>query len=103
MSNFTSYETTAETVFGEPETITVGELAVGDFVISIPAQGRHRGVNVRSGLKQITERPVGWYTQTRPRGPKFPIPSRVLAFLSSDTKLDVANSYQVIVRRPVTN
>jgi hypothetical protein len=95
------YSTTAEIEFGDPETIEVGQLQVGDYVVSIPAQGRTRGTNVRSAVKQITERPTGWYTQSRPRGPKFPIPSRVLAFLSTEDRFDVACSYQVIVRRPI--
>lgn len=95
------YSTTAEIEFGDPETITVGELAEGDFVISVPAQGRYRGYNIRSAVKQITDRPQGWYEQTRPRGPKFPIPSRVLSFVSAADKIDVANSFQVRVRRPV--
>lgn len=97
------YSTTAEIEFGDPETVKVSDLEVGDFVVSIPAQGQYRGYDVRSAVKAITDRPQGWYTQTRSRGPKFPIPSRVLTFVSVDLKVDVAGSFDVRVRRPITH
>ena len=86
--------------FGPEQTITVGQLVPGDWVVSFPAQLRIRGMVVGSGVKTI-DPGYGWYTQSRPRGPKMPVPSRRVSFLTGSTALHVPSECKIIVRRQV--
>lgn len=90
--------------FGPAETITVADLAAGDFVVSIPAQAGTRGARVNSGVADITPPRAGrWYTRSRPRGPRQPVASRRIRFLDSGlASLDVPCTHQVVARRRAT-
>jgi hypothetical protein len=92
----------AEITFSEPVTITVADLRVGDFVVLIPEYKRIRAVSFNSAVKTISEsRYGGWYTQSRPRGPKISVLSRSFSTVAG---APVAWHYPVdtpvIVRRP---
>lgn len=89
-------------VFGDPETIAVSELRVGDFVVLFPEQGRIAGKNIASLVEQIEERYDSWVSQYRPRGPKMPLASRAVSFVARDNRgLDVPADCKIVVRRPI--
>jgi hypothetical protein len=87
--------------FGPPETITVRDLAVGDFVISFPATSSTRATRVNSSIREIAAPQVGRWVQRayRQRG-GTPIKSRRMAFHDRElSALDVPADHSVIVRR----
>jgi len=87
--------------YGDPETILVSELRVGDFVVEFPAQGRIRGAAKSSGAAAIEERFGDWVVQNRKRGPKFPVASRRISFIGRDRiPLNVPPDCEIVVRRP---
>ena len=87
--------------FGAPEVITVAELAVSDFVITIPAQAGTRGARANSGIREISpERYDRWSRRSRPRGPRIGVASRRIVFHDPDLAvLDVPSTHTVTVRR----
>jgi hypothetical protein len=85
--------------FGPPETITVADLAEGDFVVHIPAQAGTRGARVNSGVAAITPPRTGRWRAGPPRR-KVPVPSRAISFHDRDLAgLDVPATHTVMVRR----
>ena len=89
-------------MFTDPQTITVADLVVGDFVVSYPRQANVPARDVRSTVETISEHWDRWAHQAAPRRPKFPIPSRVATFVSRDVRaLDLPTDCVVVVRRPV--
>jgi hypothetical protein len=87
--------------FGAPEVITVAELAVSDFVITIPAQAGTRGARANSGIRSISaEHYDRWTRRSRPRGPRIGVASRTIVFHDPDLAvLDVPSTHTVTVRR----
>jgi hypothetical protein len=87
--------------FGPAETITVGLLAAGDFVVAIPAQAGTRGTRANSGVREISAPNWDrWTSRSRPRGPRMPVASRRITFLDRALPaLEVPCTYEVIVRR----
>jgi hypothetical protein len=87
--------------FGDLETIKVGDLRAGDWVERFPQQRRIRGCLVQSGVRHI-DASHRWYEQSRPRGPKMPLPASRITFLRPDAPvLDVPRDCDLIVRRPL--
>jgi hypothetical protein len=86
-------------VYGDPESVSWGEIKPGDYVLDVPAQQRYRAATVNSGVTaaEITH---DWYVQTRKRGPKFPLRGARLTFISGD-KLNLPCDFHVNVRRPL--
>ena len=81
--------------FGDPEVITVAELQVSDFVLTIPAQRGTRGASASSAIREIS--PEHWDRWTLG---KMPVASRLIKF--HDPKLaalDVPSTHTVTVRR----
>lgn len=91
-----------EVTFGDPETVTIGELMPGDFVIEVPAQGGLRGTTVNSGVKSIVES-FDYTTNWRRGGRRFTVASRRLTFLSSPAGWCISwpSSFTVTVRRRI--
>lgn len=88
-----------EDPFGPPETITVADLAEGDFVVHVPAQSGTRGARVNSGVAAITPPRTGRWRAGPPRR-KVPVPSRAISFHDRDlAALDVPCTHTVMVRR----
>jgi len=88
--------------FTDPQTIKVADLAVGDFVVSYPAQANVPARSISSTVETLAESWNRWAVQSAPRRPKFPVPSRVATFVSRDVQpLDLPTDCDVIVRRPV--
>lgn len=84
--------------FGAPETITVADLAVGDFVISLPPHNNVRGARVNSGVREISAVHYDRWKQSGRGGRR--LPSRRFTFHDRDlTALDVPTDHPVIVRR----
>jgi hypothetical protein len=85
--------------FGPAETITVGDLAEGDFVVSMPAQYRVRGYRINSGVREIG--PAGYHGwKYGPPRRKTAVRSRRVTFLDRELgALDVPVYHEVIVRR----
>lgn len=92
-------------VFGDPETITVADLQVGDFVVRILPHLNVRGLEVNSGIESITAAGhFGWEVHHgKGRGHfRQGVTSRVIHFLDrSIAAPDVPVTHEVIVRRPV--
>jgi hypothetical protein len=87
--------------FGDRETVTVGDLRQGDWVDHLPAQRRYRAATVQSGIKHI-DASYRWYEQSRPRGPKMPIPASKITFLNG-TSLDIPRSWSIVRRQRTSN
>jgi hypothetical protein len=85
--------------FGAPETITVADLAAGDFVIALPAHNNVRGARVNSGVREITEAAYGRWRQ-RGRGGRMLLSRRFTFHDRDQAPLDVPCDHPVIVRRP---
>lgn len=84
--------------FGAPETITVADLAAGDFVISLPPHNGVRGARVNSGVREITDARYGRWKQSGRGGRQ--LLSRRFTFHDRDqAALDVPADHPVIVRR----
>jgi hypothetical protein len=86
--------------FGDAETIKVSDLAVGDYLVKFPAQRGIRACEVGSGVATLAPS-YRWIEQGRPRGPRFPIPATKITFIMAELVLDVPNSCDIIVRRPL--
>jgi hypothetical protein len=86
--------------FGPAETITAGELAQGDFVISLPAHAGIRGFRANSAVAEISAPAFGkWRTRKAGRW-ALPIQSRQISFLDrSLAAINVPLDHPVIVRR----
>jgi hypothetical protein len=88
--------------FGDVETITIGELAIDDFVVSVPPQRGVRGVRVNSGLRDKREDYGTWTVSSGYRRPQMPVRSWVLMFKDPHmVGLNYPDDFTVQVRRPV--
>lgn len=86
--------------FGDAETITIGDLDLGDFVVEIPAQSGVRGARVDSGVRELRDDYNTW--RAGPARRRRPVRSRVITFLDRSTgALNVPTAFMVVVRRPV--
>jgi hypothetical protein len=91
--------------YGDLETITVGEIAVGDFVVEIPKQSNVRGIAPRSAVVRIEARYNSWTAPSapRPRAKRIPVESRRIVFVSysEDGRVfDYPTDFDAVVRRP---
>jgi hypothetical protein len=90
---------TPEIKFGDPIQATIGDLAVGDFLVTVPTQGQVRGCRVNSGIKALTEDYTTWYRKAG-RG-RIPMNAHVVEFLGSDLPaLIIPDHFTCTVRRP---
>lgn len=87
--------------FGPAETITVGDLAKGDFVVSVLAHAGVRGFRANSGIAEISAPEFGrWKTRQAGSRRGLPIRSRKVSFLDrSLSGINVPLDHPVIVRR----
>jgi hypothetical protein len=79
----------------DPQTITVADLKVGDFVIGFPAQNGCQAVPVNSAVRDITVSPD---RQARHGVRLIPIPSRCVKFQSARAGIDRPDHWTVTVR-----
>jgi hypothetical protein len=88
--------------FGPEETITVADLAAGDFVIALPAHAGVRGFRANSAVREISAPAFGrWKARKAGYGRRaLPVQSRQISFLDRDlASLNVPLDHPVIVRR----
>lgn len=89
-------------MFTDPQTITVADLHVGDFVVRYPAQANVPARTISSTVETLRDDHSSWAFQAAPRRPKMPIHSRVATFVSRDVRaLDLPADCFVVVRRVV--
>lgn len=90
-------------VFGDPETIKVADLAVGDFVVEFPRQAGIRGKVISSAVASLAETYDRWTAPNspRPRSKRHSVRSRKVTFADrSIVPIDVPISCEIVVRRP---
>jgi len=88
--------------FSDAQTIKVADLRIGDFVVSYPAQANVPARVIKSTVATLAARWDRWATQSAPRRPKLPVPSKFATFVTSGVSaLDLPDDCDVIVRRPV--
>lgn len=83
--------------FGEPETIEVSALAVGDFVVSFPTQRGIRGVRLDAIVERLDDWTGRWDERVGRRG-RLPVLSRRVATRLGT--IDVPADCSIVVRRP---
>jgi hypothetical protein len=90
----------SETEFGDPETVTIAELKVDDFVVEFPSQKGIRGAKVNSGIRDLRDDYGTW--RSGPPRRKMPIRSRILMFKGMQgTTMNIPADCIIVVRRPV--
>ena len=94
--------TTGTVTFGPAETITVGELRRGDFIVVMPTQRGVRGYRWNSAVAEITDPAFGRWRTGPPGKRKTPLKSRKFRLMSVDGIWDVPVDHTVTVRRPVS-
>lgn len=86
--------------FSPPETITVGELQPGDFVVEFPAQKRYRRVRVDSAVRTVEDDWETWSVNHRPGARRTPVESRRITFQHpTDVSLNFPLTWSVVARR----
>lgn len=85
--------------FGPAETVTVADLAEGDFLIEIPAQHGYRAAVVQAGVRTITEG-RGWTRSGGYRRRRDRIRSRKLTYQMGQGGHDLPVDWTVTVQRP---
>jgi hypothetical protein len=89
------------TEFGDPETITVADLAPGDFVVQVPTQRGMRGFRVNSAVREMRDDHGSWTASTGYRRPRQSMRSRVIMWLDRTTAaVNLPLAFHVEVRRP---
>lgn len=85
--------------FGPAETVTVADLAEGDFVIEIPAQHGYRAAAVQAGIAAISEG-AGWTRSGGYRRRRTRVRSRKLTYRMGQGSHDLPADWAVTVSRP---
>lgn len=88
--------------YGDPETIPVSALAVGDFVVEYRAQQGIRGKRISSAVVAVETNWDRWTLSTGYRRKRLPVESRKIRFASREiTGIDVPADHEIVVRRPI--
>lgn len=90
----------AAVVFGEAETIPVGDLAVGDFLVEVHAQSGYRATVINAGVAEIVDTFDRWTRSTGYRRPRVNMRSRQVRLRMGTPGYNLPADWTVSVRRP---
>jgi hypothetical protein len=87
--------------FGPQETITIGQLRIGDFVIKVPSQRGWRGLVINSAVRTIEDK-TGWVLKSHRARSKIMVDGKQISFqVQRHRTFSWPDEFDVIVRRPV--